>query len=68
MTLNCLQCARALSIEATHAIRYRTVFGKGAKSFSPLALAMPLRVSPELEYLQVKWAAHVPYAIAETLL
>ena len=29
---------------------------------------MPLRVSPELEYLQVKWAAHLPYAVAATLL
>ncbi|MDL2354516.1 MAG: hypothetical protein QFF03_04595, partial [Pseudomonadota bacterium] len=41
--------------------------GTGNKSFSPLALAMPLRVSPELEYLQVKWAAHLPYAVAATL-
>ena len=84
-SLNCPQCGRALSIKATHAIRYRTVFGKvtidspqlrvckcvqdhSAKSFSPLAFAMPLRVSPELEYLQVKWAAHLPYAVATTLL
>src|SRR5260370_9575481 len=29
---------------------------------------MLLRVSPELEYLQVKWAAHLPYAVATTLL
>ena len=27
-SLNCPQCGRALSIKATHAIRYRTVFGK----------------------------------------
>ncbi|MEB0013945.1 ISKra4 family transposase [Glaciimonas sp. Gout2] len=84
-SLNCPQCGRALSIKATHAIRYRTVFGKvtidspqlrvcrcvqeeSAKSFSPLALAMPLRVSSELEYLQVKWAAHLPYAVATTLM
>ncbi|WP_194727208.1 ISKra4 family transposase [Noviherbaspirillum malthae] len=39
-----------------------------SKSFSPLALALPRRVSPELEYLQVKWAAHLPYAVATTLL
>jgi hypothetical protein len=38
------------------------------KSFSPVALAIPLRISPELEYLQVKWAAHLPYATATTLL
>ena len=41
---------------------------RSTKSFSPLALAVPLRVSPELEYLQVKWAAHLPYAVATTLL
>ena len=40
----------------------------GRKSLSPLALAIPLRVSPELEYLQVKWAAHLPYAVATALL
>jgi hypothetical protein len=38
------------------------------KSFSPLADALPRRVSPELEYLQVKWAAHLPYAVATALL
>jgi hypothetical protein len=27
-SLNCPQCGRTLSIKATHAIRYRTVFGK----------------------------------------
>lgn len=42
--------------------------GTSSKSFSPLALALPLRVSPELEYLEVKWAAHLPYAVATTLL
>ncbi len=42
--------------------------GTAGKSFSPVALAIPLRVSPELEYLQVKWAAHLPYATATTLL
>ena len=39
-----------------------------SKSFSPLAVALPGRVSPELEYLQVKWAAHLPYAVATALL
>jgi hypothetical protein len=42
--------------------------GTNRKSFSPLALALPLRTSPELEYLQVKWAAHLPYAVATALL
>jgi hypothetical protein len=38
------------------------------KSFSPLAAALPGRLSPELEYLQVKWVAHLPYAAATALL
>jgi hypothetical protein len=38
------------------------------KSFSPLAVALSRRLSPELEYLQVKWAAHLPYAVATALL
>ena len=42
--------------------------GTKGKSFSPLAIAVPVRVSPELEYLQVKWAAHLPYAVATALL
>jgi hypothetical protein len=29
---------------------------------------LPTRVTPELEYLQVKWAAHLPYAQAVALL
>ncbi|MEJ8852729.1 hypothetical protein [Variovorax rhizosphaerae] len=28
---------------------------------SPLCKALPRRVTPELEYLQVEWAAHLPY-------
>jgi hypothetical protein len=44
--------------------------GTNRKSFSPLPLALPLplRTSPELEYLPVKWAAHLPYAVATALL
>jgi hypothetical protein len=38
------------------------------KSISPLAVALPGRISPELEYLQVKWAAHLSYAVATALL
>ena len=41
---------------------------KSAASYSPLAQAIPFRMSPELEYLQVKWAAHLPYAAATKLL
>ncbi len=40
----------------------------GSKSFTPLAAALSGRLSPELEYLQVKWAALLPYAVATALL
>ena len=38
------------------------------RSTSPLCKALPKRVTPELEYLQVKWAAHLPYREATALL
>jgi hypothetical protein len=34
------------------------------RTISPLSKALPKRVTPELEYLQNKWAAHLPYARA----
>ena len=37
-------------------------------SFSPLNLVVPTSMTPELEYLQVKWAAHLSYAAACALL
>ncbi len=43
---------------------------RGARrhTFSPLSQALPKRVTPELEYLQVKWAAHLPYSASTELL
>ena len=38
------------------------------RTISPLAQALPKRVTPELEYLQTRWAAHLPYAAATALL
>ena len=37
-------------------------------SFSPMLAVLPARVTPELEYLQVRWAAYLPYAMAHKLL
>ncbi len=37
-------------------------------SFSPPNIVVPTGMTPELEYLQVKWAAHLPYAAATKLL
>ncbi len=39
-----------------------------SRSVSPLCKAVPKRVTPELEYLQAKWAAHLPYRQATELL
>ena len=42
--------------------------GEPRRSVSPLCKAVPQRVTPELEYLQPKWAAHLPYRQATELL
>ncbi len=42
--------------------------GEARRSVSPLSKAIAQRVSPELEYLQAKWAALLPYRQATELL
>jgi len=42
--------------------------GEGRHSVSPLCSALPQRVTPELQYLQARWAAHLPYRQATELL
>jgi hypothetical protein len=42
--------------------------GEPRRSVSPLCKAVPQRATPELEYLQAKWAAHPPYRQATELL
>jgi hypothetical protein len=42
--------------------------GQPRRSLSPLCKAVRQRVTPELEYLQAKWAAHLPYRQATELL
>jgi hypothetical protein len=42
--------------------------GEPRRSVSPLSKAIPQRATPELEYLQAKWAAHLPYRQAVELL
>jgi hypothetical protein len=42
--------------------------GQPRRSVSPLCKAVRQRVTPELEYLQVRWAAHLPYRQATELL
>ena len=42
--------------------------GAPRRSTSPLCKALPLRVTPELQYLQAKWAAYLPYRQVTDLL
>src|SRR5260370_36539827 len=42
--------------------------GQPRRSVSPLCKAVHQRVTPELEYLQAKWAAHLPFRQATELL
>ena len=42
--------------------------GEPPRSVSPLCKAVPQRATRELEYLQAKWAAHLPYRQATELL
>ena len=81
---SCPQCCTPLRHKDSRCIVMRTVFGKVAvksprlwsctcdgnppRSLSPLSRALPRRVTPELEYLQVKWAAHLSFATATSLL
>lgn len=57
-----------VTIDSPQLRRCRCKTSKGSASYSPLAQAIPFRMSPELEYLQVKWAAYLLYAAATQLL
>jgi hypothetical protein len=80
----CPRCGRDRTCKGHHRIVFRTPFGKlkldspqryrcpcesqGPKSFSPLADRMPERTSPELAYLETKFAALVSYGLTLKLL
>ena len=75
----CPRCGRLRPCKGHHRIVFRTPFGKlkldspqlyrcpcnpqGAKSVSPLATLLPERTSPELVYLETKFAALVSYGL-----
>lgn len=77
-------CGQIHSIKGHHTIRYQTLFGKlklssprfytcscqsnEYKSFSPLRQALKERITPELLYLQSKWASLMSYGITANLL
>jgi hypothetical protein len=80
----CPRCGRERTCKGHHRIVVRTPLGKltldspqlyrcpceaqGPKSFSPLAERMPERTSPELVYLETKFAALVSYGLSLKLL
>jgi hypothetical protein len=80
----CPRCGQPRACKGHHAIALRTPFGKltldsprlyrcpcespALKSFSPLAELLPERTSPELVYLETKFAALVSYGLSIQLL
>lgn len=80
----CPDCGTQRSKKDTKQITYRTVFGKfkldspryytcdcrvrSEHSESPLAHLLPERTSPELLYLQTKWASLMSYGMTTDLL
>lgn len=81
---HCADCGTLRGLKGTHAIVYRTVFGmlwvssprlyacrcrkRATKSTSPLAKLITERTTPELVYLQNRFAAVMSFEAAETLL
>ena len=80
----CPVCGRCRPLRGRHRLVYRTVFGtvtldserlrhcscedQENSSFSPLARLLPERISPELLYLETKWASLISYGLAARLL
>ncbi len=76
----CSCCGRRLGKKGMHQIVYRTLFGKleldsprfrhckchtgGLRSFSPVAELLPERSSPELLFMEAKWASLVSFKMA----
>lgn len=78
----CSCCGAQLFIKGYHPLIYRTVFGKiciksprllackcqPRKSFSPLSTILNDHISPELSYLEAKWASLMSYGLTAKLL
>ncbi len=80
---SCSLCSKPRSHKGAHAIVYRTLFGKielssprlfhcrcqpqPTRSFSPLAELLAERTSPELLYLEAKFASLVSYGLSMKL-
>ena len=80
----CSDCDKKLNSKGTHSLTYRTLFGalkldsprlfycdckeRGQKSFSPLAILLSKRTSPERLYLESKFASLMSYGLTVKLL
>jgi hypothetical protein len=81
---SCPQCGNKRSHKGDHTVTLRTLFGKlrlksprlyhcqcqrhPARTFSPLAERLPERRTPELLYLETKWASLMSYGMTTKLL
>ena len=81
---SCPQCGKARQSKGAHHAVFRTVFGAlpvhsprlvhcpcqahATQSFSPLAELLPEHTTPELLYLETKWASLVSYGMTVELL
>ena len=80
----CPECGSRLTVKGHHRLVYRSVFGRlsidsprlyqcrcsgsGRRSVSPLASCLRERTSPELQYLQAKFAALMSYGLTVRVL
>lgn len=80
----CPDCGRRRNLKGYHPLSMRTVFGKlsvrsprlyhcdcrphSTRTFSPLAERLPEHTTPELLFLETKWAALVSYGLTVKLL
>lgn len=80
----CKDCKKKLLNKGYHTLKYRTLFGKMSlksprllscdchnhkqESFSPLTELLSERTSPELMYLESKWASLMSYGMTSNLL
>jgi hypothetical protein len=81
---SCSQCATPRAVKCASSIILRTLFGaltitcrrlyhcrcegSGRSSFSPIAALFPERSTPELIFLQTKWASPMSYGLTSNLL
>ncbi|MBV9036972.1 MAG: ISKra4 family transposase [Acidobacteriaceae bacterium] len=81
---HCPDCGQARHSKGHHDLSLRTVFGKvtvasprllhcdchphETKSYSPLAQVLPERTTPELLFLETKWASLMSYGLTAELL